>query len=79
MAGFLVGIGKAGEVAERSPAVISANLKEDMLMRKKVMVLDRSERSVVHQIKVDQKVLSKRFQSRLVRSQLTFARIIAYK
>ena len=79
MAGFLVGIGKAGEVAERSPAVISANLKEEMLLQKKRMVLDRSARNLIHQIKVDQKVVYKNFQSRLIRSKLAFARLMGQK
>ena len=48
---------KAGDVAERSPTVISANLKEDILLEKQLHVLNRSERSVVHRIKVDQKVM----------------------
>ena len=48
---------KSGDVAERSPAVFSANLKEDILLEKQVHVLNRSERSVVHRIKVEQKVM----------------------
>ena len=48
---------KCGDVAERSPVVLSANLKEDILLETKVNVLNRSERSLVHRIKVDQKVM----------------------
>ncbi|KAH3847967.1 uncharacterized protein LOC127873763 [Dreissena polymorpha] len=79
MAAFLSSSAKSGDVAERSPAVISANLKEDMLLQKKMVVLNRSERSVVHQIKVDQKVLYKRFQARLVRSKLAHARLLGQR
>ncbi|XP_045187289.2 uncharacterized protein LOC123545076 [Mercenaria mercenaria] len=79
MPGFLVGVGKAGDVAERSPAVISANLKEDMLLQKKLVILNRSERSVVHQIKVDQKVMYKRFQARLTCSKLAHARLMGQR
>lgn len=79
MPGFLVGIGKAGDVAERSPAVISANLKEDMLLQKKLVVINRSERSVIHQIKVDQKVMYKRFQARLTCSKLAHARLMGQR
>lgn len=76
---FLSNIGKTGDVAERSPAVISANLKEDMLLQKKLVVLNRSERSVVHQLKVDQKVLYKRFQAKLIRSKLANARLMGQR
>lgn len=76
---FLSNIGKTGDVAERSPAVISANLKEDMLLQKKLVVLNRSERSVVHQLKVDQKVLYKRFQAKLIRSKLASARLMGQR
>lgn len=76
---FLSNIGKSGDVAERSPVVISANLKEDMLLQKKMVVLNRSERSVVHQIRVDQKVLYKRFQAKLIRSKLAQARLMGQR
>ena len=76
---FLSNIGKSGDVAERSPAVISANLKEDMLLHKKMVVLNRSEHSMVHQIQVDQKVLYKRFQAKLIRSRLANARLLGQR
>lgn len=79
MPGFLVGVGKAGDVAERSPAVISANLKENMFLQKKLVVLKRSERSIVHQIRVDQKVMYTRFQARLACSKLAHARLMGQK
>ncbi|WAR19018.1 hypothetical protein MAR_000856 [Mya arenaria] len=75
----MTSVGKSGDVAERSPSVISANLKEGMLLRKKLIVLDRSERAIVHQIKVDQKVLYKRFQARLTRSRLAHARLLGQR
>jgi len=70
---------KSGDVAERSPAVISANLKEGMILNRKLVVLNRSERAVVHQIKVDQKVLYKRFQARITRSKLAHARLLGQR
>ncbi|XP_069131242.1 uncharacterized protein [Argopecten irradians] len=72
----MAGLGfKVGEPAEKSPAVHYANWKEDMLLLKQMHVLNRSERNVVHRIKIDQKVLFKRFQGKLHRSQLTKARL----
>lgn len=79
MPAFLANIGKSGDVAERSPAVISANLKEDILLQKKLVVLNRSERSVVHQVKVDQKVMYRRFQAKLTCSKLAHARLMGQR
>lgn len=66
---------KMGDAAERSPTVYYANLKEDMLLKKKLHVLNRSEKSFVHRIRIDQKVLYKRFQNKLHRSKLAEARM----
>lgn len=66
---------KVGEPAEKSPTVHYANWKEDMLLAKQLHVLNRSEKNFVHGIKIDQKVLYKRFQDKLHRSQLTEARM----
>ncbi|KAL4229899.1 hypothetical protein ACF0H5_010290 [Mactra antiquata] len=79
MPAFLANISKSGDVAERSPAVISANLKEDMLLQKKLVVLNRSEQSIVHQIKVDQKVMYRRFQAKLSCSKLAYARLMGQR
>ncbi|XP_033742642.1 uncharacterized protein LOC117329054 [Pecten maximus] len=70
---------KVGEPAEKSPTVHYANWKEDMLLLRQLHVLNRSERNVVHRIKIDQKVLFKRFQGKLHRSQLTKARLTGDK
>ncbi|XP_060066672.1 uncharacterized protein LOC132546956 [Ylistrum balloti] len=76
----MAGLGfKVGEPAEKSPAVHYANWKEDMLLLRQMHVLNRSERNVVHRIKIDQKVLYKRFQGKLHRSQLTKARLTGDK
>ncbi|OWF44275.1 hypothetical protein KP79_PYT13184 [Mizuhopecten yessoensis] len=76
----MAGLGyKIGEPAEKSPTVHYANWKEDMLLLKRLHVLNRSERNVVHRIKIDQKVLFKRFQGKLHRSQLTKARLMGDK
>ncbi|KAL3878589.1 hypothetical protein ACJMK2_030925 [Sinanodonta woodiana] len=74
-----IAVGKLGGVAERSPVVYSANLKEDMLLRKKLQVLSRSERGVIHRIKVEQKVIFRRFQSKLFRSKLSYAKLLGNK
>ena len=67
--------GKMGENAEKSPSVHYANWKEDILLKKQLHVLDRSEKNVIHRIKIDQKVLFKRFQDKLYRSKLCEARM----
>ncbi|XP_048773151.2 uncharacterized protein LOC125678619 [Ostrea edulis] len=66
---------KMGENAEKSPSVHYANWKEDILLKKQLHVLERSEKNVIHRIKIDQKVLFKRFQDKLYRSKLCEARM----
>ncbi|XP_061164802.1 uncharacterized protein LOC133173783 [Saccostrea echinata] len=66
---------KAGDNAEKSPSVHYANWKEDILLKKQLHVLERSEKNVIHRIKIDQKVLFKRFQDKLYRSKLCEARL----
>ena len=66
---------KLGEAGEKSPSVHYANWKEDILLQKQLHVLNRSEKSIVHRIKIDQKVLFKRFQDKLLRSKLSQARL----
>ncbi|KAK3606397.1 hypothetical protein CHS0354_042042 [Potamilus streckersoni] len=74
-----IAVGKLGGVAERSPVVYSANLKEDMLLKKKLHVLNRSEKGVIHRIKVEQKVIFRRFQNKLFRSKLSYAKLLGNK
>ncbi|XP_076467558.1 uncharacterized protein LOC143298565 [Babylonia areolata] len=66
---------RASDAAERSPAVYFANLKADMLLQKQMQVLKRAERSLVHRIVIDQKILFRRFQAKLRRSKLARARL----
>lgn len=66
---------KTGENAEKSPSVHYANWKETILLKKQMHVLERSEKNVIHRIKIDQKVLFKRFQDKLYRSKLCEARM----
>lgn len=66
---------KTGENAEKSPSVHYANWKENILLKKQMHVLERSEKNVIHRIKIDQKVLFKRFQDKLYRSKLCEARM----
>ncbi|XP_062585566.1 uncharacterized protein LOC134247232 [Saccostrea cucullata] len=66
---------KAGDTAEKSPSVHYANWKENILLKKQMHVLERSEKNVIHRIKIDQKVLFKRFQDKLYRSKLCEARL----
>ena len=65
---------KPGDQAEKSPVVHYANWKENIILNKKLNILNRSEKNVVHRIKIDQKVLFKRFQGKLHRSKLAQAR-----
>ncbi|XP_041359692.1 uncharacterized protein LOC121376003 [Gigantopelta aegis] len=67
--------GKGLEASERSQVVYSANWKEDMLLGRQLQVLDRAQRRFVHRITIEQKVLYKRFQTKLHRSKLAYAQM----
>ena len=60
--------------SEKSPKVFSTNWKEDLALKRNLQVLDRDENSIVNRITVDQKILLKRFQTKLGRSKMSYAR-----
>ncbi|XP_046363191.2 uncharacterized protein LOC124139854 [Haliotis rufescens] len=70
---------RAPENAERSPNVQSANWKEHMLLQKRLHILNRSEKGLVHRIAIDQKVMFRRFQMKLHRSKLGYAQMMGDK
>ncbi|XP_046573500.1 uncharacterized protein LOC124281610 [Haliotis rubra] len=70
---------RAPENSERSPNVQSANWKEHMLLQKKLHILNRSEKGLVHRIAIDQKVMFRRFQMKLHRSKLGYAQMMEDK
>lgn len=60
--------------SEKSPKVCSTNWREDVILKKNLQVLDRSQRAVVNRIMVDQKILKRRFQIKVNRSKMSYAR-----
>lgn len=71
--------GKVAEGAERSLTVHYANYKEDIILKKNMDILNRTEKNIVHRVKIDQKILYKRFQEKLHRSKLAYARMYGDK
>ncbi|XP_019621588.1 PREDICTED: uncharacterized protein LOC109467905 [Branchiostoma belcheri] len=66
---------KKGDISERSPAVYSANMKEDMLLDRRLAMLNKMEKQVVTRITAEQRVVLNRFRLRLKRSELQYARL----
>ncbi|CAH1267466.1 Hypp3751 [Branchiostoma lanceolatum] len=66
---------KKGDISERSPAVYSANQKEDMLLDRRLAMLNKMEKQVVTRITAEQRVVLNRFRIRLKRSELQYARL----
>lgn len=76
---MVVTSGKVGEAAERSLSVHYANYKEDIVLKKNLDILNRTEKNIVHRVKIDQKITYKRFQEKLHRSKLAYARMYGDK
>ncbi|XP_076071768.1 uncharacterized protein LOC143043255 [Mytilus galloprovincialis] len=76
---MVVSSGKASDAAERSLAVHYANYKEDIVLKKNLDILNRTEKNIVHSVQIDQKILYKRFQDKLHRSKLAYARMYGDK
>ncbi|XP_035681840.1 uncharacterized protein LOC118419528 [Branchiostoma floridae] len=66
---------KKGDISERSPAVYSANKSEDMLLDRRLAMLNKMEKQVVTRITAEQRVVLNRFRIRLKRSELQYARL----
>ncbi|XP_022099547.1 uncharacterized protein LOC110984059 [Acanthaster planci] len=62
-------------VGEKSQTVFSANWKLDAMLLKNLQMLDVSKHRVSHRISMDQRVVNKRFQTKLYRSKITHARM----
>ncbi|XP_033113194.1 uncharacterized protein LOC117113851 isoform X1 [Anneissia japonica] len=62
-------------VGEKSQAVYSANWKLDTLLSKTLNMLDTSKRRVSHSIAIDQRIVNKRFQTKLHQSKIYNARM----
>ncbi|XP_038054966.1 uncharacterized protein LOC119727176 [Patiria miniata] len=62
-------------VGEKSQTVFSANWKLDAMLLKNLQMLDVSKHRVGHRISMDQRVVNKRFQTKLYRSKITHARM----
>ena len=60
--------------SEKSATVISANWMLDVILARKQQELSRCERVVVNRITVDQKLAYKKFQTKINRTQLSYAR-----
>ncbi|CAC5377826.1 unnamed protein product [Mytilus coruscus] len=76
---MVVSSGKASDAAERSLTVHYANYKEDIVLKKNLDILNRTEKNIVHRVQIDQKILYKRFQDKLHRSKLAYARMYGDK
>lgn len=76
---MVVSSGKASDAAERSLTVHYANYKEDIVLKKNLDILNRTEKNIVHSVQIDQKILYKRFQDKLHRSKLAYARMYGDK
>lgn len=73
------GVTKADDRTGNSNKVNSANWQEEVMLQKKLTSLNRTEKSVVHKIVMDQKVLYKQFQTKLLRSRIFYARLMGDK
>ncbi len=65
--------------SEKSPKLLMTNFKEQMVLDKNIHMLDKSKKIVMNRIKIDQRVLYKRFQKKLNQSKLFHAQITGNK
>ena len=62
--------------SEKSPKIQWENLKEQSLLVKKVNLLERSKQVLCNNIKVEQKMIHKRFEDKIYQSRITYAKLI---
>ena len=62
--------------SEKSNKLQWANMKEETLLVKQVNILERSKRVVVNTIKMEQKMLYRRFENKINQSRLAYAKLV---
>ena len=65
--------------SEKSPEVLQANWREQVILSRNLQVINRSRNTVVNRITVDQKIMNKRFQKKLQQSKTAYAKITGNK
>ena len=69
----------AGQESEKSAAVHSSNWREEVMLRRTLEEIHRIKASISNDIWMEQRVFYKRFQEKITRSQIAYARAIGNK